>query len=240
MALALAAVAGRLALVQASPVVPPQPRAVVWGGRVFTNRPQLERWLAARGASYQSWARRHQAEARRFEITTAGSAQGRSQPRVAAADGDGQNTRSLLAPAAAVGGVVLLSLGIAFLVRPRGRTLVPARPERRARRPRVGAVPMPSASKLAALLAAGVRSQRPLAALVATRTARWARSSRKPVAQVGLLAVNVASSLAPTRSGGRRGSRARLRRAQLRPAVVYAIWLLASGLIGTALVLSAR
>ena len=33
MALTVAAVAGRLALIQASPVTPPQPTAVVWGSR---------------------------------------------------------------------------------------------------------------------------------------------------------------------------------------------------------------
>jgi hypothetical protein len=239
MALTVAAVAGRLALMQASPVTPPQPTAVVWGSRVFTTRPQLERWLTAHGASYQSWSRRHQAEARRFEMADpTRTSQGRSRPGVAV-DADGRNTRSLVAAAAAgVGGALLLALGVALLARRRGRT-VPIRPRRPVRR-RVKAVPIPSPRKLPALLASGLRSQGALAALIATRAGRTASRSRGLVTRIGLLAVSRMSSLAATNSGVRPGSPARLRRAQLRTAVVYTVWLLASGLIGTVLVLSAR
>src|SRR6266516_2210842 len=174
MALTIAAVAGRLALVQGKPVVVVQPQSVIWGGRVFTNQRQLERWLAGRGASYQSWARHHQATARRFEtLSPAGLAQGTSPPSAAAAAGR-RNSRSLVAIAAVVGAAGLLSGGIAFLVSRRGRRAnrVPIRPVRRARRRRVGAPPMPSPRKLAGLVAAGVRSLERPAALVATRIVR--------------------------------------------------------------------
>jgi hypothetical protein len=196
MALIIAAVAGRLALVQGKPVVVVQPRSVVWGGRVFTNQRQLERWLVGRGASYQSWARHHQATARQLEILSpAGLAQGTSPPS-AASDADRRKSRSLVAIAAVVGAAGLLSGGIAFFVSRRGRRSdrVPIRPVRRARRRRVGAAPMPSPRKLAGLVAAGVRSLERPAALVATRTVRAARGSgQRAVQNVGQLAVNAVS-----------------------------------------------
>lgn len=35
-----------------------------WGGNIFNSRAALARWLASRGVSYSSWARKHQAAAR--------------------------------------------------------------------------------------------------------------------------------------------------------------------------------
>jgi hypothetical protein len=35
------------------------PQAIVWAGRVFTNRQEFAGWLRARGASYRVWAQRH-------------------------------------------------------------------------------------------------------------------------------------------------------------------------------------
>jgi hypothetical protein len=101
---------------------------------------------------------------------------------------------------------------------------------------------MPSLRKLAGLVAAGVRSLERPAALVATRTVRAARGSgQRAVQNVGQLAVNAVSSLVSASSGFVRLRRQpRLRRAQLRPAVAYTIWVLASGLVGAVLVFSVR
>jgi hypothetical protein len=38
---------------------PVRPTAVVWGGRVFVDSTSLDRWLHARGSSYDVWAARH-------------------------------------------------------------------------------------------------------------------------------------------------------------------------------------
>ncbi len=40
-----------------------QPGALVWAGRVFAGRSQLEAWLRSRGTSYEAWARTHAAAA---------------------------------------------------------------------------------------------------------------------------------------------------------------------------------
>ncbi len=40
-----------------------QPEALVWAGRVFAGRSQLEAWLRSRGTSYEAWARTHAAAA---------------------------------------------------------------------------------------------------------------------------------------------------------------------------------
>lgn len=36
-----------------------QPTALVWAGRVFVDSASLDRWLHARGSSYEVWATRH-------------------------------------------------------------------------------------------------------------------------------------------------------------------------------------
>ena len=36
-----------------------EPRGLLWAGREFTSRPEFEGFLSARGASYETWARRH-------------------------------------------------------------------------------------------------------------------------------------------------------------------------------------
>ena len=36
-----------------------RPTGLVWAGRVFVDSPSLDRWLHARGGSYQVWAARH-------------------------------------------------------------------------------------------------------------------------------------------------------------------------------------
>jgi hypothetical protein len=38
---------------------PVRPTGVVWAGRVFVDRASLDRWLRARGGSYDVWAARH-------------------------------------------------------------------------------------------------------------------------------------------------------------------------------------
>jgi len=38
---------------------PLRPTGVVWAGRVFVNSASLDRWLTARGGSYDVWAARH-------------------------------------------------------------------------------------------------------------------------------------------------------------------------------------
>jgi hypothetical protein len=37
----------------------PQPRSIVWANRVFSSRTALASWLAANGATYETWARHH-------------------------------------------------------------------------------------------------------------------------------------------------------------------------------------
>ncbi len=72
---ALAAVIAPIGIVMSTanddPVPVPQPAAqqgtVVWAGSVFLNRQDAVAWFAARGVSYESWARRHPAAARSLE-----------------------------------------------------------------------------------------------------------------------------------------------------------------------------
>jgi hypothetical protein len=40
------------------------PTAVVWGNRVFSDRPALTRWLHYRGVAYTHWAQLHAAASR--------------------------------------------------------------------------------------------------------------------------------------------------------------------------------
>jgi hypothetical protein len=49
---------------------PVRATGVVWAGRVFVNSASLDRWLTARGGSYEVWAGRHPALARTTEPTT--------------------------------------------------------------------------------------------------------------------------------------------------------------------------
>jgi hypothetical protein len=49
-------------LVGTSPVRSPvHPTSIVWANRIFATRSDLERWLHARGASYETWASAHPA-----------------------------------------------------------------------------------------------------------------------------------------------------------------------------------
>jgi hypothetical protein len=41
------------------PATTNHPAAIIWGDRVFTDRPPLARWLRSRGASYAVWRRTH-------------------------------------------------------------------------------------------------------------------------------------------------------------------------------------
>jgi hypothetical protein len=50
--------------------------AIVWANRVFSSRAALASWLSARGTTYESWARRHPADAailERRQVTTPGA-----------------------------------------------------------------------------------------------------------------------------------------------------------------------
>lgn len=51
-------------LVTVKPVAPAtRPDAIIWDDYVFSSRPDLERWLRSRGATYANWARSHPASA---------------------------------------------------------------------------------------------------------------------------------------------------------------------------------
>ena len=41
----------------------PRPSSIVWADRVFSSRTALASWLAANGATYESWARHHPVDA---------------------------------------------------------------------------------------------------------------------------------------------------------------------------------
>jgi hypothetical protein len=41
----------------------PRPQSIVWADRVFSSPAALAAWLSANGATYQSWARHHPADA---------------------------------------------------------------------------------------------------------------------------------------------------------------------------------
>jgi hypothetical protein len=240
MAFTVAAAAGQLALMQAGPAGPAQPTAVVWGGRVFTNRTALERWLAARGASYEAWARRHQAIARRFEMPPASALSRRTKRPGAAVATHRRTSRSLATTGLVVGAAVLLSGGIVFLLRRKGRTAtgVTVRHLRKVRPDRIGVELMPLPRNLRGLIPR-IGSLKPPAALFARGTVRAAHSSRRWVAHVGMLGVNELSPLVPTSNGSvRLRGRARIRRMKLRQAAAYALWLVASGLAGAAIVFS--
>lgn len=45
----------------------PEPRGLVWAGRVFTGRRELAVWLQRRDADYRRWSARHPAAAARLE-----------------------------------------------------------------------------------------------------------------------------------------------------------------------------
>ena len=50
--------------------------AIVWANRVFSSRAALATWLAVRGTTYESWARRHPGDAailERLPVTTQGA-----------------------------------------------------------------------------------------------------------------------------------------------------------------------
>ena len=42
--------------------------SVVWGGRVLDSPAEVSSWLAARGVTYEEWARKHPAAAARIEL----------------------------------------------------------------------------------------------------------------------------------------------------------------------------
>jgi hypothetical protein len=42
--------------------------SVTWGGRVLDSRQELSSWLAARGTTYEEWARKHPDAAARIEL----------------------------------------------------------------------------------------------------------------------------------------------------------------------------
>jgi hypothetical protein len=60
-ALGLAIAAGELMKGKTVPVA--QPTSIIWADRVYVSKPDLAKWLRARGASYDAWAEKHESMA---------------------------------------------------------------------------------------------------------------------------------------------------------------------------------
>ena len=116
---AFAVVTGATQLIKPATPTPQAASSLIWADRVFVSAHDMERWLRARGATYEEWRRRHPAASTTFEThADATSSSQRTLEATGAAPSDSNVDRTLgivLLVIAPVG--LLLLLGAATRMR---------------------------------------------------------------------------------------------------------------------------
>lgn len=207
----------------------PSAQRLEWGGRIFTSEAAFERWLVARGRSYERWRERHPD----------------SPWRTRAANGSSRSSRPPWLATAAAGLAAAASVVIAFLL---ARRAVGAAVVRVFRRRSAIARAWPSVGPHVRRGARVVRAALEAGGALAWRAMRKAGQSSRPVVQRvrrSLLAVRAA---APTETR-RLGSLLRLRAHDLaaqaqvarhtpeaRSAIALGAGMVASGALGIGIV----
>lgn len=69
-------------------------RSLVWSGRVFSDKQQLDAWLRSRGTRYETWARTHPSAAAVFDPGAIEESAARTSKRTAAADRPESKTKT--------------------------------------------------------------------------------------------------------------------------------------------------